>query len=243
MSKLVYAPEWTKSAKLTHWFFDDFHTYTSGDLWTPLVTDLASAATAAVINGTGGAGGILSIADDATDNDEVYWYPTNKPVLFAANKPAYTEVRLQYTEANTDDLNVIFGFLSTGAANTLIDDGGGPVASATMAVIYKIDGGTVWRCRSQIGAAVGQTDTISTQTAGGSAYQTLGVEVLPFSSTTADVIYTIDGNPFYDAAGKPITHKLVYTNAVICGPMFGMKAGSGNAETLLVDYCGYVQAR
>lgn len=243
MSKLVFAPEWVKSAKLAHGIFDDFHTYTSGDIWTPLVTDLASSATAAILPTTGGAGGILSIANDATDNDEVYWVGSNKPVLFAADKPAYCEIRMQYSEGATDDLNVIFGFLSTGAADTLIDNGGGPVASATMAVIYKVDGGTVWRMRSQIGAAVGQTDSISTSTAGGAAYQTLGVEFLPYSSTTAKIVYTIDGVPFRDSNNLPITHNLVYTNAVVCGPVFGIKAGSATAETLLVDYCGYCQAR
>lgn len=241
MPKLEYAPMWARDAKLVHHFFDDFHYYISGDYWTPTVADLASAATAAVDGTT--PGGVLSIANDATDNDEVYWYPTKKNVLFAAGKPCYTEIRLQYTEANTDDNNVIFGFLSTGSANTLIDDGGGPVANATMAVIYKIDGGTVWRCRSQIGAAVGQTDSISNSTAGGSSYQILGVEVLPYSSTKAKVIYTLDGVQLKDANNAPISHDLTYTNAVICGAMFGTKAGSGNAETLLVDYIGYCQVR
>ena len=107
----------------------------------------------------------------------------------------------------------------------------------------KLDGGTVWRCRSQIGAGVGQTDTVSQHTAGGSAYQTLGVEIIPYSSTNAKVVYTLDGAAMLDTNNKAIVHDLVYTNAVNMSPIWGCKTGSATAEVLLNDYIAAYQAR
>jgi len=229
----------------TFGFFEDFMSpIVAGDLWTPLTTDSTSAATLVlVLTTTGDEGGILSITQDATDNDEIYLGQTCFPFKIANNKPLYFETRIQYAEGATDDNNVMVGFLSTKAANSIIDDGAGPVASATMAVIYKIDGGTVWRCRSQIGAAVGQTDSISDTTAGGSSYQTLAVKINPRSSTNADVIYSVDGVQLKTSTGVPIKHDLVYTNAVVMGAFVGVKNGSATAEVLLCDYVAAYQVR
>lgn len=231
-------------AKDTFGFFEDWESnYVSGDRWTPVTADSSSAAANILVLATTGTGGILSITQDATDNDEIYFGCTKSVFKIADNKPCYYEARIQYSEGATDDNNVIVGWCSTFAADTLIDNGGGPVASATMAVIYKVDGGTVWRCRSQIGAGVGQTDTVSVNAAGGSAYQTLGVEILPYSSTKASVIYTIDGAPMRDANGLAIVHDLTYTNAVNMSPILGCKNGSATAEVLLNDYIAAYQTR
>lgn len=244
MTALLRNYQALNDARLAHGFFDDWYDFVTADRWTPLTADSSSAATLVLCKTTtGGTGGILSITQDATDNDEIYFGTTQHPIKFAANKPCYFEQRQQYAEVATNANNVMVGIISTKAANTLIDDGGGPVASATMAVIYKVDGGTVWRCRSQIGAAVGQTDTVTRHTAGGSAYQTLGIEVKPYSATNAHVIYYLDGQQMEDANGNRIKHDLVYTNAVECMPFFGVKNGGANAEILLVDYTAYYQVR
>jgi hypothetical protein len=235
--------------KDTFGFFEDWESnYVTGDRWTPLTADSSSAATLVLVLATAGIGGVLSVTQDATDNDEIYFGMTKNPFKIAANKPCYYETRMQYSELATSANNVILGWGSaaTYAANGLIDDGGGPVATATMAVIYKVDGGTVWRCRSQIGAAVGQTDTVSEQTAGGSAYQALSVEVLPYSSTNAKVIYKMDGQPLTASVGGrsvPIVHDLVYTNAIAMSPIWGGKTGGANAEVILNDYIAAYQAR
>ncbi len=231
--------------KRTHGFFDDFYNFVTADLWTPLTSDSSSAATLVLCKTTtGGAGGILSITQDATDNDEIYFGTTQHMFKFAANKPALFECRQQYSELATDDNNVMAGFISTKAADTIINDGAGPVASATMAVIYKVDGETRWRVRSQIGAAVGKTDTETDHTAGGSAFQTLTVEFDPYSATNAHVRYYLDGSLMNDYANKrPICHDLVYTNAVEVMPFYGVKTGGANAEVNLVDYIAAYQLR
>ncbi len=229
-------------------FFEDWESnYVTGDRWSPLTSDSSSASTLVlVLKNTGSARGILSITQDATANDEIYFTTTVAPFLIAANKPMYYEHRMQFSEAATNDMSAAFGFLSTASgslANSIIDTTGLPVASATMALIYKHTGSTVWKCRSQIGAAVGQTDSTSTTTAGGSAYQTLGIEVIPYSSTNAWVVYTVDGVALRDSNNLAIKHDLVYTNAVTCGAFFGTKTVGGNAEVLLSDYVAAYQTR
>lgn len=244
MSTTVLRMPQSLKDKDTFGIFEDWvDGYVTGDRWTPLVSDSSSASTLVLVLASTGVGGKLSITQDATDNDEIYFGMTKSVFKIAANKPCYYEAKGQYSEGNTNTNNVIAGFCSTFAANTLIDDGGGPVASATMAVIYKLDGGTVWRCRSQIGAGVGQTDTVSAETAGGSSDQVLGVEIVPYSATNAKVIYTIDGRAMLDANGKAIVHDLVYTNAVNMSPIWGCKTGSATAEVLVNDYIAAYQAR
>ncbi len=219
--------------------------------WNPLTADSSSPSTL-VINNTTLPGGILSLTQDATDNDELYFNTLIQPFLIASGKPMFFEIRLNAAELATSTNNVMVGFLSGAtAANQLLDNGGGPVASATMAVIYKIDGGTVWRCRSQVGAAVGQTDTISQQSstpAASGTYSTLRIEVQPISSTVAEVAYSMSDGvtgmaQMTDANNNPIKHQLVYTNAVACGAFFGCKTGAANAEVLLVDYVTAWQKR
>lgn len=236
--------------KRTFGFFEDFHSFdksataASALKIDSLTADSSSASTLVLCKATTGAtGGVLSLTQDATDNDELYIFSTQALFLFANNKPAIFECRSQYSEGATNANNVMMGFVSSKAANTIIDDGGGPVASGTMAVIYKLDGGTVWRCRSQIGAAVGQTDTVSASTAGGSSYQTHTIEFNPYSSTNAYVNYYMDGVPLLDANGKAIVHDLVYTNAVNCYAFFGVKTGSATAEVNLLDYMAAYQLR
>lgn len=244
MTKALNVPDHFHRTRECFGFLDDFMApVVSADLWTPLTADSSSAATLClVLTGTGAKGGILSITQDATDNDEIYWATTNKLFKFVAEKPIVFETRIQWAELATSANNIMVGLISTAGANTLIDDGGGPVASASMAVIYKVDGGTVWRCRSQIGAAVGQTDTISGSTAGGTAYQTLRIECIPYSSTKVRIDYFLDGVQLLDVNGKPISHDLTYTNAVEMLAFVGSKTGGANAEVLLVDYvAGYQQ--
>lgn len=244
MTKLLSMPERLRN-RATFGFFEDWvDNYITGDRWTPLTSDSSSASTLVlVLKTTGGNKGILSITQDATDNDEIYFGTTVSPYLMANSKPMYFETSLQYAELATSANNVIMGFLSSYGANTLIDDGGGPIASATMAVIYKIDGGTVWRCRSQIGAAVGQTDTVTNITAGGSAYHTFGIEVNPVNSTEAEVVYSFDGACMRDSNNRTFVHRLTYTNAVVCSAVFGCKTGGANAEVLLNDYVAAYQCR
>src|SRR5690606_15611651 len=110
--------------------------------------------------------------------------------LFAAGKPAMAQCRLQYAEAATDDANAIFGFMDAVGADSLIDNGGGPKAEFDGAVFYKIDGGTRWRVRSS--NATAHVDHQIENVAGGAAFVTLRIEVIPRADGYAEVSYWID---------------------------------------------------
>ena|SRR3990167_5868202 len=229
------AGRWTQP--LTEWDMsvidDDFLEDIATARWTKTTTD---SGTIDVGDGRKGIATFLPSDGSVGDNDEVYLACVNEVFLIAGNpgKPIYGRGLIQFTEGNTDDLNVCFGFANAIAADWLIDDGGGMRASGTQAAIYKIDGGTVWRCYSRNGTET--TDTVSTTTAGGSAYQTLEILIHDYTRTSCQIAYKVDGAFLKDTNGATIKHTLLVASA---GEMqFGMGAkngGAGTVETLLAD--------
>ena len=222
------------SFRLKHRIFDHFHTFSSGQLFTSVLTDSGTN------QANDAAGGVLTLQpSDGTvaDNDEAYVKSTKEVFLFANNKPLYLEAKLKWTEANTDDANVLFGVLDAVAANSLVDNGGGPPSSYAGAVFYKIDGETVWTVEVSDGStqwtkkldASGSLDGIA-KTCGAGTYQTLRIEAVPISSTKMDVSFFIDGVLVYKV--KDAT----YANATEMNLAFGLKNGGANQETLYIDY-------
>ena len=223
--------------------WDDFTgTIVTADFWTTLVADVADGgATAIKTNDV--AGGVVQLAtQDATDNDEVGLESTREMFLFANNKPLAFEARAQFTEANTDDINIFMGLCNNPGANLLIDDGGGPVASFSGAAFYKVDGGTRWQTITSVGTTRITNDLSLTnksnlsglaQTAGGASYVQFNINWNPYSSTNAYVDFFIDDV-------HVAQHDMVYTSATEMAIAFGIKNGGANAETLLIDYvyCG-----
>ena len=238
MANILRMPQWLKEIKDTFSIIDEFTWYISPHQWTSIVADAGTAA-------AGGVGGVLTLTNSdgsVADNDEAYAYTTVAVFKPAAGKPLYAEALLQFTEANTSAANVAFGIASGVAADLIVDNGAGMRASGTVIAIYKVDGETVWRCVSRNGSNV--TISQSTTTAGGAAYQQLGIEILDVMSTTATVVFTVDGQPLIDATtGKPITHSLVLSGAAAASLFVGGKNGSTTLETSLWDYAGCAQAR
>ena len=222
-------------------FFDDFEWMITAHRWTSVLTDSGTATIGDA------AGGILAlVASDGTvaDNDEAYIRSASEIFLFAAAKPMFCEARLQYTEANTDDANVIFGFASAVAANHLQDNGAGPLASYSGAVFFKVDGGTNWNVEKSIAGTQTTAEltaanslTKSAQTAGGASYQTLRIEAEPHGGGTMDVSFFIDGVLVYKM--KDTT----YASATEMHVFAGVKNGDTNLETLNVDYIEAWQLR
>jgi hypothetical protein len=229
MTKLLEQPE---PLKLSRQFglFDDFTEYTDTQRFTKTTADAGTS----VALDADGIGGVLQLSTGATDNNEAYVESTNELFKFAADKPLAFEARLQFTEANVDDANVIVGVMDAPGADTLIDNGGGPKASYSGAVCYKVDGGTVWNCESSIAGA--QQTTVTPVTAGGAGYQTLRIEFQPTTSTQGDVRFFINDS-------LVASHKITFTSATEMAVVLGVKAGSANAETLNVDYVGCHQLR
>lgn len=213
-------------------FFDDFEWFVTAHRWTSLASD-----SGASVAHSDAPGGKVVITTGGTDNNEATVYTTTEPFLMAAAKSFLAEARLQYSEANTDDANVCFGFANAIGANLLVDDGAGPKSSFSGALIYKLDGGTVWRCRCSVGT--GYIDSISNTTAGGSAAQVLRIEITAVDSTVAEVTYFVDGVQLRDSTSlQPIKHRLTYTSATDMNLGVYAKAGGANSEVVTVDYIG-----
>lgn len=211
---------------------DNFLWYISPHLWTATVTD-----TGTVLPLTTHGGGVALTPSDGTvaDNDETYLGFTNKNIVPTNLKPIVFQGIVQYTEGNTDDANVIVGLSSTSAADALLDNGGGPPASYSGLVFFKVDGGLNWWVEASVGGtqttveltAVNSLDKVA-HVAGSSAKQTLRIEFIPQSSTQAKVIWYIDGVPVYALLWT-------YTSVVAMAPIFGLKNGAATTvETLNV---------
>lgn len=215
--------------------FDDFLSYASGatSLWT---TTAGGSATATV---GAGLGGLLTLsAVDSVDNREIYVATTASLFSFAANKPFMAEAYIQYAEANTNAANIAFGFMSSVGAASIQNDGAGPKSSYSGAVLYKVDGGTQWKTQSSVGTT--QTTNQSDTTAGGSSYVRLRVEVVPISSTLAEVTYFVDGVQLKTASGRPgqtkIKDQLTYTGSTNMQLFLCLKNGTTTPESMIVDY-------
>jgi len=202
-------------------FLDDFFTFNDDDNWVDTVTD------AGTIDSTDAAGGVLSIASGGTDNNESYVSSEHEIFKFQTDKKLYFEARVKLTEANTDDANIIVGLSDTVAANSLVDDGAGPMASYDGVVFCKVDGGTVWQF---------ETSNATTQKtlANAGAFSDGDWTILGFlydynDGTTANVTPYVDG-----VAGDAKT--LTISGLEEMHILLGVKAGDAHAETLLVDY-------
>jgi hypothetical protein len=210
----------------TIWFNECEHFVTAQDGLTSTISD-----TGAVTIDTA-VGGILHLdtSTTAADNDEVYVGSTYKTYKLAAGKDLWFEAEVKFTEANTDDANIIVGLSSLYAANTLQDNGGGPPANYDGIVFFKVDGGTVWQGETSDGSA-SQTTLTNLGTRSSGTYTRLGI----FVDGTSKVTFYINGS----SAGTTTT--TLPDDEV--GLVFGAKAGGANEEDLLVDWFRVVQLR
>lgn len=224
-------------------FFDDFNHMDLVGLWVDTSTDTGAAPTLA----TDGESAVV-LTTGATNNNEAY-LSSNRLWDVVADKPIVFETRLKYTESATDDANVAMGFCSAAAADAILDDGGGPAASYSGALFFKVDGGTAWQFETSVAGAQ-TTNTISNVTPGGGTYQSFRIEIRPIDSTTAEVVPLIDssgGNNFVQCkdatTGNLIKHTITYTSYAAAEVMLGVKAGSASSETPRWDYVRVSQAK
>jgi hypothetical protein len=228
-----------KESLLTSGWNDDFD-QALVTRWTAVVVD-----TGTVAQDADDPNGVINLSGGANDDGQAYMYRPFTGAL-ATGKNHMAIARVQFTEANTNDANVIFGISSaTPAANSLVDAGGGPVSSYSGAVWFKTFDTTRWQFESSVSTT--QTTTEVDATAGGSSYQTLGIEIIPFSATEFWAIPWIDTagrnnlvQPFpYSANPNPrqvaIKHRVTWASGVPLCVFFGVRNGSANAEILKVD--------
>lgn len=180
------------------------------------------------------ASGVMSLPTGATDNDEHYLSSIAENWLFAANKPLWFEARVALTEANTDDANLIVGLSDTVGANSLLDNGGGPMASYDGAVWFKVDGGTVWQFETSNAAT--QVTTASAGAFVSNTWYRVGFVFDPGAGTTGEITPYLNG-----VAGTPQAITLAGLEEMHI--LLGAKAGFTNAETLRCDYVQVLAVR
>lgn len=212
-------------------FQDDFRTFN---------TTATTGAYAIVEDGTpaqlqiDAANGVLSLATGATNNDEAYVSSIAENWLFAASKPVWFEARVSLAEANVDDANIIVGLSDTVAADSLLDNGAGPMASYDGAVWFKVDGGTVWQFETSNAGT--QVTTASAGAFTTATWYRLGFVFDPADGTTGIVTPFLNGT-----AGT--AQNITLAGLEEMHILLGAKAGGSNAETLLVDYVQVLSVR
>lgn len=229
----LIVPDWVNVAHHSHTIFDDFNHYVASDQFTAVASNGGGVTVADAV------GGIATIDPSGTtvaDNDETYLPTTTECFKFAQDKPLYFETRIQFTEAATSAANVMVGVKDAVAANTILDNGAGPAASYSGAVIYKVDGETKWRFETSI-STTQTTSNASTTTAGGSSYQRLSILVKSYNATQLEAIPFVDGVQLIDGTtGDPISHLITFSGATEMDAFVGLKQGSTTEESLLCDY-------
>lgn len=239
MAAILKRPLELQNVEQQYGVWSDFENDVRSTDFTATVTDTGTVAVGDAVNGV-----VVLTPSDGTvaDNDEAYYTTANEIFLFAAEKPMLGIARIKFVETASGVYNAFVGFGNAMVANTLIDDGGGMRASGSLAAIYKVDGGTVWRCTTRNNGVV--TDTVSTTTAGGSSYQVLEIEVVSFTSTKVKVLFRVDGVPLKDSRGAEIVHEVTVASATEMQFGVGAKLGATtNNDTLSVDYLGAWQTR
>lgn len=217
---------------------EDFLEFVSGDLFFDTSGDSGAA-----VASTDAVGGVVTLTTGGTDNNECYLHTTKELFKFAAGKPLFFEARIQYAEANTDDANVIVGFLDAAGANAIVDDGAGPKGSYSGALFFKVDGGTRWNVETSVGGTQNTLELTAANSldrnahaAGGSSFQVLRIEVNPLGSAQAEASFFIDGvhvaKLLFSLTGATEMHAIV-----------GVKAGGANSEVVSVDYLSAWQLR
>lgn len=235
MAAVTMMPQgWKDAAGDQMQVFDHF---TSEPLANLLYTITATDSGTATVGDT--VGGVITLApSDGTvaDNDEIYLFTINELFLCGSGKAIEAAALVQFTEANTDDANVFFGFASAPAANLIVDDGAGMRTSGNVIGLYKVDGGTVWRCVTRWGSTTSVTDTASTTTAGGAAYQMLKVSVADGGAAgTSTVTFSVNGEQLKDSNNNPIVHYFVNSGATEMAFGIGAKNGGANNEAVKID--------
>ena len=181
-----------------------------------------------------GLGGWLNVVTGGTDNNETYLASIPESFIFATDKKLVFKCRITPTEANTNACNWIIGLSDTVGANTLQDDGDGPAASYDGAVFFKVDGDL--NLGFETSNAASQTTTAAASTITSGTTVNLAFVYDYNDGTTATVTPYINGT-----AGT--AHSITISGLQEIHILIGVKAGSGNAETLPVDYIAVAQER
>jgi hypothetical protein len=214
--------------------FDDFNEFVTADVWTSAVAGTGTVAH------DGSVGRSHMELFNTAANDAAVLATTHEMFKFIASKAMYCEGRIIFTDVDTDDGMVAFGWADALAATTLADTTGA-VTATDAALIYKLPDTTVWAFHTEINGSA--TATTSGTTAGGTAHQQLAIDIIPRSSTVFEARPFVDGVQLKDSSGNKIMHTITLGTATDLD--FGVMTKSNDAAdfSLFVDYLYAAQVR
>ena len=217
---------------LAYVYRNDFFAFTTGEAG--LANTISNAGTVGVIAATAAAP-TATLQMEASDGsvgaeDETYLGSENKTWILQSNKDLWYESRVKFTEAATDEANIVVGLSSIYTANFLLDADAGPAASYDGIVLFKVGGGgTVWQAESS--QAGNQTTLTSVQTRVSGSWIDIGFHV----TSNATIDYYLNGVQVGSLATNLPT--------VAMGLVWGAKNGTTSHEKLYVDYVQVIQLR
>lgn len=197
-------------------FFDDFHTYTSGQ-WTASVTGTGAAAL------TAGDGGLLALATSGASSDTVYLQKTTECFSFQANKPMWFKARIR-VDALTCVINL--GLQVTTATPATATDGIYFLSTTGTGAVTTI-------CRQN-------TTTGSTSGTGIQLVANTFTDLAWYWDGKSEVQYYQDGVQKGTLTGITASNFLPDTTAT---PSAGIITNSAAIRTLTVDYILAAKAR
>lgn len=228
-------------AKHQQGMFDPFFHFNTGDRWTLVASN---SGTASIKDAHGGVLEIEASDGTAADNDESYVHSTNEILLFEEDKPFELGSRLKFEEPDADGANVIFGCMNGVAADALGDNGGGPPGDYSGAVIYKVDGESLWRFETSLGTDQ-MTTVLNVPTPdGANDWHTLLIRCRFRSAATVEISPWIDPaggadlKQALDSQGRKVKHFIELGSPTEMAVLMGVKAGTADAHTLDVDWVG-----
>ena len=203
--------------------FRDLDVTSATGKYVALVADGGTAAPSAVANGVA----VVTTHTDA--NDEAYVKDVTASFTLATGKPLWFECRAKWTNSATTLGDFIVGLMTVGgAANTLLDTQGGPVATYDGFCFFKLAATAVVQFETSVATAQVTNATFGTFTS--AAWMIFGAYFDGVSKVT----------PYLDGvAGTAHTIALTGSPAAFC---FGAKGGTA-AEICSVDYMRIVQLR
>ncbi len=239
MTQSLTLPERFLLAPRQFGFVDHFTHFVTGDRWTSLEADGGSSVAAA-----DSAEGGLDLTTGSTDNDEVYLHTNSELFLIADDKPMSMIARLAFAEAATDDINVLCGFQSAVVVNSLQDNAGGPLATYSGAVFFKLDGELFWRFETSLGSTQVTTRLAAVSPVAAADFHTLQIDIRRRDATTVEIIPMIDesggNNPLQalDNTGKKVKHTITLGSPTEMALVCGAKSGGGTAEVVRLAMMG-----
>lgn len=228
-SKLPRIPDALHCGRDQFELFDHFVSFTDAQLWT-----VAVAGTGTVAHE--GPGRSRMKLFNTAANDAAVLATTHELFKFTASKPMMCEGNITFTDVDTDDGMVALGWADALAATTLADTTGA-ITATDAALIYKLPDTTVWAFHTEINGT--SKASVSNTTAGGSAAQTLRIELVPRSATVFEARPYVDGVPLRTSDGLLISHDITLGTATDLD--FGVMTKSNDAADFNL-YCDYLYA-